>query len=603
MMRLLKNSKSSRSPQGSKAWRFIFAISAIFTLEGFGFNTFFWAPRTTNYASYRNLIMKDQPNMGYWRLGEPSGATAEDSSIAGNTGTYSGGCTYGQVGAIQNNTNFAVNFNGSNCVITTPKGYGPVSLSIEAWFKTTSSTFGSIATLANSTNGWMSPYLAVNSSGAVEMYACCSPSWATIATSASFNNGVWHHVVATVGASGMVIYVDGISLATSSSVTSHFTGTQYWTIGRDHANRYFNGLLDEVALYSYQLTAAQVQAHYVAGQQKGLTVNRHCLDVQRNGNATTNGVFTIYPGGGKSSQSVYCNMTDQGGGWTLIGRGREGWAWSDAGMNTGNVHLNVGTTSAFTPSYYSQQTVNEILGYKPPKDLKNGVFLKRAANTSGTAWQYYRWFFTDRSTWSWIFTNQFGLTKTYINGIQYSGGDTIDYSFTGNDASRIFTWAWGGHANVMGFSYGLNVSGGSTASTNYFWQAGSEAHSIPYTEVYVKPDEEIGNQVNRQWFSVPQSTTYAGAAAICANNGKKLCTRDQYCPNGSAGLDTPWGGSPASGDQWAAIADLTNDWVAVGSAWPSCQRHTEISGQIYGVPTWSTDASSYGFRNYVLCCD
>ncbi|MCX6106123.1 MAG: hypothetical protein NTY08_09860 [Proteobacteria bacterium] len=58
--------------------------------QGFGFGTMFWSKQPTNYASYRNVIMKDSPSMGYWRLGDGSGTTAADSSLAGNTGTQHG---------------------------------------------------------------------------------------------------------------------------------------------------------------------------------------------------------------------------------------------------------------------------------------------------------------------------------------------------------------------------------------------------------------------------------------------------------------------------------------------------------------------------------
>ncbi|MCX6106124.1 MAG: fibrinogen-like YCDxxxxGGGW domain-containing protein, partial [Proteobacteria bacterium] len=281
--------------------------------------------------------------MGYWRLGDGSGTTAADSSLAGNTGTYNGTCTLKQTGAIQNNANFAAAFNGSTCYVSAPNGYAQASISIEAWFKTSAATAGGLATLSNVPSGWVSPMLTVNANGTVSFYTYGTVA-DTITSPEAYNNGAWHHVVATIGSAGMILYIDGTQVASSTANLSHWTaGTQYWTIGRGNGStNHFNGTLDEVALYTTQLSAAKVQSHYQAGLQKGLTVNRHCLDILNNGNSIGNGIYTIYPNGGSTALSVYCNMSDQGGGWTLIGRGRYDWLWNESGMSTTTVHQNVG---------------------------------------------------------------------------------------------------------------------------------------------------------------------------------------------------------------------------------------------------------------------
>lgn len=105
-----------------------------------------------------------------------------------------------------------------------------------------------------------------------------------------------------------------------------------------------------------------------------------------------------------------------------------------------------------------------------------------------------------------------------------------------------------------------------------------------------------------QWFSAPQTTTYTDAVSICASYGGRLCYRAEYCPNGYAGGENPYGGKK-SGDQWAAVKDQVNNWVEVGNGgWPSCQLHTEINGGSYGLPSWSTNSTAQSFRNWVLCC-
>ena len=51
---------------------------------------------------------------------------------------------------------------------------------------------------------------------------------------------------------------------------------------------------------------------------------------------------------------------------------------------------------------------------------------------------------------------------------------------------RIFAWAWSGHNNVRGFSYGSDANTGSQDSNDFLWEYGNENHAIPYTEVYIR---------------------------------------------------------------------------------------------------------------------
>jgi hypothetical protein len=87
-----------------------------------------------------------------------------------------------------------------------------------------------------------------------------------------YNDGQWHNVVATAGASGMLLYVDGTAVATNANTTG-LSYSGYWHVGRDTVTNWpqaptsgtLNGSVDEVAVYAAQLTPSQVKAHYSAG--------------------------------------------------------------------------------------------------------------------------------------------------------------------------------------------------------------------------------------------------------------------------------------------------------------------------------------------------
>jgi hypothetical protein len=93
----------------------------------------------------------------------------------------------------------------------------------------------------------------------------------TISSPSTYADGNWHHVVATLGASGMRLYVDGALVASGATSTgASYTG--YWRVGGDQVTGWtsapnaesIRGLIDEVAVYYSELPPARITAHYNA---------------------------------------------------------------------------------------------------------------------------------------------------------------------------------------------------------------------------------------------------------------------------------------------------------------------------------------------------
>jgi hypothetical protein len=97
-------------------------------------------------ATYMSTVLADNP-AAYWRLGELSGATAVNvvNSPAGD-GTYSGSFTLGRPGALLNDVNTAVGFNGGalQTSITTGNALfsGRTVLTFEFWVKPRAAQLG-----------------------------------------------------------------------------------------------------------------------------------------------------------------------------------------------------------------------------------------------------------------------------------------------------------------------------------------------------------------------------------------------------------------------------------------------------------------------------
>jgi Concanavalin A-like lectin/glucanases superfamily len=205
--------------------------------------------------------------VSYWRLGELSGTTAADSKGT-NTGTYTGGFTLGQTGAIVNDTNTAVLLNGTTGYISVPDNNsldlanGPLTL--EAWIKL--SATGNFDGIICKGNG--AYYFRKSTDGSLHFLRDSGADLAG-STRTITDTTTWHYVVVTyAGANGAVtFYVDGLSSG-SSSPASNLVNTAYvLTIGRrsTSATEFFHGSIDEVAVYNVALSAATVSAHYAAG--------------------------------------------------------------------------------------------------------------------------------------------------------------------------------------------------------------------------------------------------------------------------------------------------------------------------------------------------
>jgi hypothetical protein len=81
-------------------------------------------------------------------------------------------------------------------------------------------------------------------------------------------DNAWHHIVVTDDRTNVIMYVDGVQVATNTSNTAAAFVSSTWRIGAygtGSANENYAGSVDEVALWKSALTATQVQNHYNAG--------------------------------------------------------------------------------------------------------------------------------------------------------------------------------------------------------------------------------------------------------------------------------------------------------------------------------------------------
>ncbi len=222
--------------------------------------------------------------ISYWKLNE--NLTAGSAGVIEDLpGVNNGFCTNcpGSVPAVSGNgINFSSNsFNNNETIKAlddTSMYFNAGSFSFETWVKTNQTSGVFIGKYADPDN--MEIRLGLDGNGKAKFFARSTrPNSSTDAiadeitfSASSINDNLWHHVVGVVDRTSnlMNIYVDGIRISKSSNYgTQKFFSVDPLTIGSIKNSTFFNGILDEIAIYKRALTDAEVINHYSKGKFYG----------------------------------------------------------------------------------------------------------------------------------------------------------------------------------------------------------------------------------------------------------------------------------------------------------------------------------------------
>jgi len=226
--------------------------------------SFTWEAQSVASA-YDDAVYGTTGLVSYWRLNELSGTSAADSQ-GSHRGDYRRESLRGQPGALTGEANKAVTLDGVDDYVDLgePAGLRTAEFTVEAWFKTSAS--GTEQTIYRSR-----PYgqtLKLGSDGKViGEYSDSAGTAYTSTSSASFNDGAWHHVAYTRASTGSTLYVDGNQVGSNSSTAAiHYDSDGRVRVGKngDEDTNYFNGSIDEVAFYDNALTQTKIQEHHAA---------------------------------------------------------------------------------------------------------------------------------------------------------------------------------------------------------------------------------------------------------------------------------------------------------------------------------------------------
>lgn len=425
----------------------------------------------------------------FWRLGEPSGPTAYDWTAFDDL-NLTGGFTRGAPGAITGDSDGSSTFDGTGTATDPNAIVGPDVFSQEAWFRTNSSTGGKIVSFGNQMTGDSNSYdrqIYMDAAGRV-YFGVYNGGVYTTRTTNSLNDGAWHHVVSTLDGTGLTLYVDGKKASHNSGTTGAQPYTGYWRVGGDNINGwgadggYFNGDIDDVAIYANSLTADQVAKHYT---DSGRTVAVPPKPADAYGLAVYNSNPDLYWRLGETSGTVAADSTSNEANGVYSGGVTPGAAGAVAGTTNTAVTLNGGDGAVAAGTGVSNPTVySEELWFKTTTD-QGGKLIGFGTNQTGPSSGYDRhvYMFNDGRLRFGVWT---GETNVIDSADAYNDGTWHHLVATqGADGMKMFVDSVlvGTNAQTQAQAYdgywrvgGDNTWGGNTSS--YF------AGSIDEVAVY-----------------------------------------------------------------------------------------------------------------------
>jgi acid phosphatase type 7 len=210
-------------------------------------------------SAYANAIRSTAGLVSYWRLGEASGTSACDS-YGSNAGAYQGAFSLGRVGALSGDPDTAVLLDGSTGTVSVPHTASldvGDNFTVEAWVRRNS--FGAPDYQAIASQGANSWLLAFNASNRLVLRQAKVGD--LVSSTASVTDTNWHYVAVTKSGSSVRLYIDGTDRTGTVTARTMANNTVPLSIGQSSGGSFFNGTLDEVALYSGALPASTIQAH------------------------------------------------------------------------------------------------------------------------------------------------------------------------------------------------------------------------------------------------------------------------------------------------------------------------------------------------------
>ncbi len=359
----------------------------------------------------------------------------------------------------------------------------PTVYSEELWFKTTTGQGGKLIGFGDQPNGLSGGYdrhVYMEDSGKL-VFGTWTGQTNTITSSDTYNDGTWHYLVARQDGNGMELFVDGASVGTNPQTQAQdYTG--YWRVGGDNdwggSSPWFNGTIDEVAVYSKALSNSDIASHYALGTGGNPPPTNH--DPVAAFTSSTSNLTASFNGTGSSDQDgdSLTYSWNFGDGPTLGSGASPNHTYTSAG--TYHVTLTVDDGKSGTNSITHDVTVTAG-NHNPVAAFTSSTSnLTASFNGTGSSDQD-----GDSLTYSWNFGDGPTLgsgaspNHTYTSAGTYHVTLTVDDGKSGtNSITHDVTVTAGNHNPVAAFT---SSTSNLTASFNGTGSSDQDGDSLTYS--------------------------------------------------------------------------------------------------------------------------
>lgn len=213
-----------------------------------------------------------------------------------------------------------------------------------------------------------------------------------------------------------------------------------------------------------------------------------CWAIKQDNPDAKNGSYWLLTPQMEAPQEFFCDQEMDGGGWVMIGRGREGWDRYPAGQDDISALTSRDRTPAdFAPAQLPTKTIDGLLSGQHVNELDEGMRVVRATNSSGTRWQTADIKPQRMENWSWALSAEDPALFRFDNEPSWYRADRTDKLMGSYNGTRGLDISTSPNRNYkIGFGYGMWLWGGSTRADSYLWSNNGYG-PLPYAELYLRP--------------------------------------------------------------------------------------------------------------------
>lgn len=216
--------------------------------------------------------------VGHWKFDECQGGTANDSSGNSNSGTITigasgedtlGTCTTSSTAWGSGTTgkrNYSLSLDGTDDYVLVADNdnlsFTNKTMTINAWIKGNVVTGDNGIVVKRATSNFEYGFYVSDSKLSLNLWTAASASVCSTVGSATLSTNTWYFVTAVADGTNCYLYLNGVRDGTAGAISGTVSnGTAGVYIGYDNSGvaRYLNGQIDDVKIFNYALTAAQVK--------------------------------------------------------------------------------------------------------------------------------------------------------------------------------------------------------------------------------------------------------------------------------------------------------------------------------------------------------